>query len=662
MNRDSGAAGCCPRTSPRAPRRRVRRIPTKTSLALLSGIALTLWGCASQGGPATASADPVMRSSASSAGAAPAVPAGIDLERTNLETRLALQGDPLDARSHLRLGCLLALRGEDDQAAVAFERALALDPTSSEALYNLGTLLLRRGEAAPAARLLENAASIRPGHVPTWNNLAKAYFEVGLPELTVAAYEEVLQRSPSNARALANLARLAEAAGLEEPAAAYRRRLASVGLAADMSDRAMALPVWPFTVADARLAGEETPPPAVEAEPEVPADAEAADLRDLLRDLPWVTVERRGGQLTLTGWTSSAKERAMLDKVLGQWKGVLDLTGDDTADTDRMLEVDAVILIMTDLSEESLGFNLLKLISLNFNYFAADHGRDGTGYSAPPEVTGAVQALAQQGWIFSASVDYLLNIANASRDRVAVLARPHLTTVSGTPAKFLAGGELVYSVSGLNSGDIKPYPFGTTLTVTPTLLRTPGPDGVPRVRMTVEAGRTSALDVLIASEDKPTSFTKVTVNSEAILGLGQTLILSGFSQRESHTGREGVPGLMHVPILKYFFSRKTTVQSDAAVIVLLTPRDPRFWDEQNRREIADFVEMRRAYLAARKGTPADIERYRERYPDWYKLPPSRYAAHFFMLQSSELYRAVSGEDLDAEGLDYYALALVEEVK
>jgi Flp pilus assembly protein TadD len=634
-----------------------------TGLALLSAAVLVACGCASQRGANGASVGTPVDPSKSSAEISPAVlAAGIDLGQADLEAKLALQGNPLDARSHRLLGCLLALRGEEDQAAVAFDRALALDATNSETLYNLGTLLLRRGEAAPAARLLEDAASLRPGHVPTWNNLAKAYFEVGLPELAVASYEEALLRGPSNARALANLARLADAAGLEDAAAAYRGRLASAGLAVDRSDRATALPIWPVALADARVAAPEVPSAAFEAEAEAPEDVEVADLRDLLRDLRYVTVERRGGRLTLTGWTSSAKERDMLDRVLGQWPGILDLTGDDTADTDRMLEVDAVILIMTDLSEESVGFNLLKLISLNFNYFATDHGRDGSGYSAPPAVTGAVQSLAQQGWIFSASVDYLLNIANASLDRVAVLARPHLTTVSGTPAKFLAGGELVYSVSGLNSGDIKPYPFGTTLTVTPTLLRTPGPDGVPRVRMTVEAGRTSALDALIASTDRPTSFTKVTVDSEAVLGLGRTLILSGFSQRESRTGREGVPGLMQVPILKYFFSRKTTLQSDAAVIILLTPRDPRFWDEQNRKEIAGFVEMRRAFLEARKGTPADLESFRERYPAWQELPPSRYGAHFFLLASSELYRAVSGEDLEDEGLDYDALALVEEVK
>jgi len=103
------------------------------------------------------------------------------------------------------------------------------------------------------------------------------------------------------------------------------------------------------------------------------------------------------------------------------------------------------------------------------------------------------------GWIFSAALDYTVNIANAATQQVAVLARPHLTTLSGTPATFLAGGEIVFKVSGINSGDIKPYPFGTTLKVTPTLLRAVGEDGRPQVYISVEAGRTSVLDLLSGS-------------------------------------------------------------------------------------------------------------------------------------------------------------------
>jgi len=589
--------------------------------------------------------------------AAQAALMGGNMEKANLEVKLALQDNPLDAASHFLLGCLLAREGKNDQAIVGFQRVLALDPTNPEALYNLGTMLQWRGEAVPASHLLENAVLIRPDHVPSYNNLAKAYFQAGLPELTVAAYEEALRRDSSNAIALKNLLLLAEAAGIHDAAATYRRRLKALGSgrtakpAIDAGELITLLPTWPL-VTTAAGSPPATPLPVIPVpKPQARPDKEADALRELLRDLPHVTVERRAGRLTLNGWTSGPNERAMLDRILGKPSEVLDLTSDDTRDPQRMIEIDAVLFIMTGLDQQDAGFNFLKLINLNFNYFASDHKRQGTGYAVPPAVTGAVGSAYQWGWIFAAAASYSVNIANASSDRVAVLARPHLTALNGTPAKFLAGGELVYKVSGNISGDIKPYPFGTTLTVTPTLLRTPAEDGTPRVHLRVEAGRTSVLALLDQDPNQPTTFTKVTVASEAVLSLGQTLILSGLSQRESRTGRSGVPGLMYIPILKYLFSTKSTIQADTAVIILLTPRDAAFRDERNQKALEEFVEKRRAFLQARQGTEEDMRRFRERYPDWYQIPPNRFASHFFLMETSEIYRTVSGQDLTGEDVD-----------
>jgi Flp pilus assembly protein TadD len=576
--------------------------------------------------------------------------------KADLEVKLALQDDPLDAPSHFLFACLLEREGENDQAIVGFQRTLALDPTNPEALYNLGTMLLRRGEVVPACRLLETAVLIRPDHVPSYNNLAKAYFLAGLPELAVAAYEEALRRDSSNAIALKNLLLLAETAGIHDAAATCRRRIEALGSgraakpAIDAGEPITLLPTWPFATA-AVGSPSPTPLPVIPVpEPQAPPDGEVNALRELLRDLPHVTVERRAGRITLTGWTSGPKEKEMLDRILAGRSDVLDLTSDDTRDPQRMIEIDAVIFTLAVQDSQSLGFNFLKLIDLNFNYFASDHLRDGMGFAAP-EVIGLVSHAYQWGWIFNAVASYSVNIANASHDRVAVLARPHLTAMNGTPAAFLAGGELVYQVSGLNSGDIKPYSFGTTLTVTPTLLRTPAEDGTPRVHMVVEAGRTSLLRLIDRLPNQPDQFQKVTVTSEAALSLGQTLILSGLSQRESTTSRSGVPVLMHIPILKYLFSTWTTVTVDSAVIILLTPRDPGFWDERNRKALAEFVEMRRAFLQARQGTQEDMQRFRERYPDWDQIPPNRFASHYFLLKNSELYRAASGQDLTSEDLD-----------
>jgi tetratricopeptide (TPR) repeat protein len=182
---------------------------------------------------------------------------GGNMEKANLEAKLALQDNPLDAASHFLLGCLLVRKGENDQAIVGFQRALAVDPTNHEALYNLGTMLLWRGEAVPASHLLENAVLIRPDHVPSYNNLAKAYFQAGLPELTVAAYEEVLRLDPSNAIALKNLLLLSEAVGFHDAAATYQRRLKTLGssLAAKTTIGAgepiTLLPTWPLATAAA---------------------------------------------------------------------------------------------------------------------------------------------------------------------------------------------------------------------------------------------------------------------------------------------------------------------------------------------------------------------------------------------------------------------------
>ena len=582
---------------------------------------------------------------------------GGNTDKANLEVKLALQDNPLDAASHFLFGGLLERKGEHDQAIVAYQRAVEIDSTNPDALYNLGTMLLWRGEAVPASLPLESAVSIRPDHVPSYNNLAKAYFLAGLPELAVAAYEEVLRRDSSNAIALNNLLLLAEAAGNHDAAATYRRRLEASGPgragkpAIDAGKPNTQLPTWPLATA---TAGSPPPTPLPVMPVEVPQplpDREADGLRELLRDLPHVTVERRAGRLTLAGYTSGQKERAMLDRILGKPVEVLDLTSDDSGDPHRMIEIDAVLFTLGGLDQESVGFNFLKLIDLNFNYFASGNKSAGTGYAAPPAVTGLVTGISQSGWIFSAAASYSVNIANASDERVSVLARPHLTALSGTSARFLAGGELVYKVAGNISGDIKPYPFGTTLNVIPTLLRTTAEDGTPRVHLKVEAGRTSVLTLLDADPNQPTPFQKVTVASEAVLSLGQTLILSGLSQRESRTGRSGVPYLMDIPILKYLFSTKSTVVSDTAVIILLTPRVSAFADERNRKALAEFVEKRRAFIRARQGTEEDMRRFRERYPDWDQFPPNRFASHIFLMENSEMYRIVSGQDLVSEDLN-----------
>jgi len=569
-----------------------------------------------------------------------------DTEQAKRELKLSLQDNPLDGKSHFLLASLLGQEGDLDQAIVGFQQAVVLEPTNALARYNLGTALVWRGEPIAAARLLEDALSIRPDHVPSYINLGKAYMLAGVPELAVASYREALRRDPSNALALKNLALLGGAAEAQKPPGSgdTRKPVLEPGE-----------PKTPITPNPAVVvtAGQAKPPAAAEEGARSAAEQEAQDetaadvaaLRELLRDLPHVTVEVRGGWLTLSGWTSGPNERKLLERILAARKDVLDLTGDDVGDPNRLLEVDAIIFKILGFDSQKVGHNFLRSVEINASV------SDG--------------AMAAFDWLFSAAITYEVNIANVSQQRVAFLARPHLTTLSGTPATFIAGGDIVFVVAGNISGDIKPYPFGTSLEVTPTLLRTPGEDGLPRIRLSVKAGRKIFLtlqDLYGGAEGTSAVFENIEVTSEAVVSLNQTLIMTGLNQRESRTSKSGVPGLKSIPVIKYLFSETLTTTSDLAIVILLTPRDPAFWDAKTRKAKEEFIEKRRAFVQAIRGTDEDMRRFKERYPDWDKLAPNRFSSHFFLMENSEAYRKVNGVDLADESLKIDLLSKPPEKK
>lgn len=543
-------------------------------------------------------------------------------EKAKRELRLALQDNPLDPSAHFLLACLLAHDGDINQAIVGYEETISLQPNNAVAHYNLGTALLFRGEPVMAARQFEDALASQPGYVPAYVNLGKAYFMANLPQLAAACYEQALQLDSSSTAAKNNLLLLTQAAG---PQSREGRSPPGLRSLATNSQSAVEAPA-------AR------PPRQLQGD-------EVLALQDILRDLPHVTVEPRGGQLTLQGWTSGPAERKTLDRILAGRADVLDLTGDDIGDPHRLLEVDAILFTVRGLDSQSVGHNFLQRVEVNAALNQA--------------------STAAFGWIYSAAISYEVNIANATKERVGFLARPHLTALSGSPATFIAGGDIVYKVSGTTSGDIKPYPFGTELNVIPTLLRTRGEDGTPRVRLVIKVGRKSILPITSAEAEAAggsTAFDNVAVTSEAVLGLNQTLILSGLNQRERLESRTGVPVLKSIPVLKYLFSNRTTATTDLAIIMLLTPRDPAFWDEQNQREIAKFVEKRRAYMQATQGTPEDMKRFKEKYPDWNKIQPNRFASHFFLMDNSEVYRRLNGIDLATENMDFDLLGKLPKSK
>ncbi|MGQ3054444.1 MAG: secretion protein [Roseateles sp.] len=250
--------------------------------------------------------------------------------------------------------------------------------------------------------------------------------------------------------------------------------------------------------------------------------------------------------------------------------------GIETADSGpRMLLVDVVLLSTQELISTSKGINLLSALTLQLGSVAGNlpaYSRVVTSNTVGEAAAAVSTAITRAVTI--PALTYSLNIANANNSFNEVLARPTLAAIEGMPSEFFSGTNLsagLVSTSQQGGTTIVPLDkrFGIKLSVTPNFL----PQG--RVQLKVEAQRT-ALNA--SSESSRVAYQieigETTANANVVMNLGDTLVLSGLSEKSSSRTRDGVPGLQNVPGLQYLFSNKRTNDLQRSVLILVTPRAP----------------------------------------------------------------------------------------
>jgi pilus assembly protein CpaC len=167
--------------------------------------------------------------------------------------------------------------------------------------------------------------------------------------------------------------------------------------------------------------------------------------------------------------------------------------------------------------------------------------------------------------------------------------------MEGMPSEFFSGTNLsagVVSASSQGGTTVVPVEkrFGVKLAVTPVFL----PNG--RVQLKVDAQRTS----LNTTADNPKvayqiEIAETTANANVVMQLGDTLVLSGLSEKSTANTRDGVPLLQDVPVVQYLFSNRKTNEVQRSVLILITPRAPVYTAN-----LAEGTEISAATQALRK--------------------------------------------------------------
>jgi tetratricopeptide (TPR) repeat protein len=250
--------------------------------------------------------------------------------------------------------------------------------------------------------------------------------------------------------------------------------------------------------------------------------------------------------------------------------------GDEASDSGpRMVLVDVVLVSTQELISTSKGVNLLSALTLQLGSIAgniAAYSQVNTSNSVNGAAADVSTAITRAVTI--PALAYSLNIANASNSSNEVLARPTLAAMEGLPSEFFSGTNLsagVVSTSTQGGTTVVPLEkrFGVKLAVTPVFL------SKGRVQLKVEAQRTS----LNTTTESPKvayqiEIAETTANANVVMNLGDTLVLSGLSDKSTASSRDGVPVLQDIPLLQYFFSNKKTNDIQRSVLILITPRAP----------------------------------------------------------------------------------------
>jgi len=198
--------------------------------------------------------------------------------------------------------------------------------------------------------------------------------------------------------------------------------------------------------------------------------------------------------------------------------------------------------------------------------------------------------------VYNRHVTVLLQALDKITD-LDIVSNPKIVTANHTKGHIFIG-EKIPIVYGTGAGrwTWKWEEVGVTLDVTPHI----NEQGETTLEVKTHVSKMSEYRTVF---DVPGIYTR-TVTTKAMVPNGQTLVIGGMMETEISEGRDGIPGLMKIPGLRYLFSRKLEVTEKKEYLFFLTPRIIMAGREIRPEEVP---EMREAASTLSESSPSSIE-------------------------------------------------------
>ena len=109
--------------------------------------------------------------------------------------------NPADSSAHYNLGLIYQQRSQYDEAKTCFRRAIEIAPDEVDAYYQLGKIAREEGRLGEAIQYFDTVVREAPNHSQNdvWREIGRTYFQAGQFEDSRAAFEQFLEKRPTDA-------------------------------------------------------------------------------------------------------------------------------------------------------------------------------------------------------------------------------------------------------------------------------------------------------------------------------------------------------------------------------------------------------------------------------------------------------------------------------
>ncbi len=238
------------------------------------------------------------------------------------------------------------------------------------------------------------------------------------------------------------------------------------------------------------------------------------------------------------------------------------------------VELKVRIAYMSRTVSNQLGINWGSVTADGFNI--GKFALSGVTGTAAPQISGVspgALGVTFPGGTFEGVIDAL-----AADNLAHIVAEPTLTTLSGTQANFIVGGQFPIPVAnnvgtnGVDTVTVEFKNYGVQLSFTPTVFS----DGRISLQVAPQLSQLTSANSFTSSSGTSESLlipglTVQAASSTVILGSGQGMAIAGLLEENSSQADNSVPGLGEVPVLGALFRGDAFSREQQELVITVTP-------------------------------------------------------------------------------------------